>query len=729
MNSAGGIPIDQSLPRTRRTALLLGVFLALATLAVFWPLTQAQFNNYDDQQYILENPQVQHGLNADGIKWAFTSGYAANWHPLTWISHMADNQFYGLDPGKHHRTNLLIHTINVVLLFGFLCALLGSIWRSAVITALFAWHPAHVESVAWIAERKDVLSAFFWLLSSWGYLSYARAKLAPSTSTTTAPRKARVAVFYGLSLLAFALGLMSKPMVVTLPCVFFLLDFWPLQRIHGREQPASAGVLPHIWQSTTWICRHLLLEKIPFFLLSTAACVATYSVQGAGGAFGTRSFAIDTRLANALVAYVRYLGKLVWPTNLAVFYPYPESWAVWQVLGSLLILIGITWYCLRAIRPSPGLLVGWLWFLGTLVPAIGLVQVGSQSMADRYTYLPAIGIFLALVCAIPPWALLSPNTRRGLDLLAVITLGGCLVMTHVQIAYWHDSFALFQHAIDVTENNSLAHYNLGQALSSAGKWNEAIAHYQEAIRIEPTNPKAYNNLGLSLAATGQWKEAVDLYQHAIKLDPDNSEAYFNCGLALKEIGQLDEAIIYQQNHLRLQPNHAEANCALGELLIFKGHFSEAKTQFQEAIRKNPNLAAAHLRLGMVLAREENALEAINHYREAVRSNPDGIEALNNLAWMLATDSHPQFRNGPEAVKAAEHAARVSHGSQAFILGTLAASYAEAGRFNDAIATAKQAISVAKVNSQSELATRNQQLLALYEANQAYHEPAKISSGK
>jgi len=486
--------------------MLICLLLALITLALYWPATHFDFINYDDPDYVIYNPPIQHGITGAGLVWAFKTRHASNWHPLTWASHMADCALYGLNPGGHHLTNLLFHAANVVLLFLVLCQWTGAPWRSALVAALFAWHPLHVESVAWVSERKDVLSAFFWLLTLAAYGRYAKGRK----------------VFYCLALFFFALALLSKPMVVTLPFVLLLLDFWPLKRT------AAPG---------------LFVEKIPFFALAALECVATLWAQsGANSVVNFGILPFSARVANALVSCVLYLWKMLWPVDLALPYPYSHIWTFWPAAGAGCLLLLISAGAILRARREPYLIVGWLWFLGTLTPVIGLAQTGIQPMADRYTYAPLIGIFIMAVWAIPgAW---TRWPRPGLVFGAVVAgvLGFLLAGAETQLQYWRNSVALFSHTVAVTRNNILAEYNLAEALARQGDEALAVVHYQRALAIEPNRVEAhYNsqtqahyNLGLIFRAHKQWAEAEAQFRACLREDPSLARARDNLDAVQRE---------------------------------------------------------------------------------------------------------------------------------------------------------------------------------------------------
>ncbi|HZM04814.1 MAG TPA: tetratricopeptide repeat protein [Candidatus Saccharimonadales bacterium] len=494
----------------KQRATLICLLLALVTLAIYWPATHFDFINYDDPDYVIYNSPIQHGLNRTSLAWAFKTNHASNWHPLTWISHIADVSLSGLDPGRHHLTNILFHTANAVLVFLVLWQLTGAQWRSALVAALFAWHPLHVESVAWISERKDVLSAFFWLLTLSAYGRYAKGSK----------------IQYALALFFFACGLLSKPMIVTLPFVLLLMDFWPLRR------------------------RLFLLEKAPFFVLSVIVCAITvHAQQATHSVVSSAVLPLSQRLANALISAALYLGKTVWPVNLALPYPYSHPWNFWQAAAAGILLLGISALAVARRRTQPFLLVGWLWFLGTLAPVIGLVQVGLQFMADRYTYLPLLGIFIMAAWTLPQeW---DRWPRPGFVFGAVIA--GVLLFlaagTENQLAYWRNSVTLFSHTVAVTSGNILAEYNLGEALARQGDEAQAITHYERAIAIHPnpveaqynSQPQAHYNLGLLFLGEQHWQQAAEQFRACLRHDPRLAGAHENLGAALMKLGQTNEA--------------------------------------------------------------------------------------------------------------------------------------------------------------------------------------------
>jgi Flp pilus assembly protein TadD len=487
----------------------------------------------------------------------------------------------------------------------------GALWRSTIVAALFAIHPLHVESVAWVAERKDVLSAFFWFLSIWAYARYAEQ-----------PGLKR----YLLVVVFFALGLMAKPMVVTLPFVLLLLDYWPLGRLQWKNmRSANDAAIP---RSSFF---RLLWEKIPLFALTAVITVATIVVQEKVGALKSlETFPLNTRIANALVSYASYMVKMIWPSNLAVYYPHPHTIPFWQIAGSGLLLICVSVLVVKATKNRPYLAVGWLWYLGTLVPVIGLVQVGSQAMADRYTYVSLIGLFIMIAWGVPSVLTGWRYRRTACALGSAILLLGCAVGTWRQIGHWQNSVTLFQHTVRVTSDNHFAHNNLGVALATRGRLAEAIYHYFQALRLKADRAEVHNNLGNALAAQGNVDRAMNHYYQALKIDSNNARAYNNLGNLLVNQGKTEEAIEHYTKALRLKPDYAGAHYNLGNILANQGKTEEAINHFTEALRIMPYWAGAHNNLGVVLEHRGRLEEAIDHYHEALRLNPDYAKARNNL---------------------------------------------------------------------------------------------------
>ncbi|MGO8836261.1 MAG: tetratricopeptide repeat protein [Limisphaerales bacterium] len=535
--------LTAKLTGTRLSAVIcLG--LTLVTAALYWPMLHHGFiNYYDDSTYITDNPHVNAGLTGPGIEWAFRSGYAANWHPLTWISHMLDCQLYGVSPAGHHFTNLLLHIANTLLLFIWLNKITGAQWRSAFVAALFAWHPVHVESVAWAAERKDVLSAFFWMLALIAYTRYAHR--VTQTNSATPPVTRHLSLDYFLALFFFACGLMSKPMVVTLPFVLLLLDFWPLERFsrftfHVPRSKESSILNP---QPSTQSVTRMVVEKIPFFALAAAGSIITCSVQHSGGAFWSSNvLPLPLRLENALMAYSRYLSKIFWPVDLALIYPYPHGWPPIVLLSAAVMLLMWSAFFIWRARQNPYLFTGWFWFLGTLVPTIGLVQVGVQSMADRYLYLPGIGLFLVLAWGLKDLADYWPSARKIVVPAGMAALAGCLVVTRIQLSYWQNSLALFLHTVNVTADNYAAYDYLGNIFEKNGRKDKALWLYEESVRVQPDFPMGRFNLGMLLLENGRPAEASNHLALAAQWMPHNPDVQYDFGVFLRQQGNPAEAI-------------------------------------------------------------------------------------------------------------------------------------------------------------------------------------------
>ena len=635
-----------ALPYATRPRLTIAICLGLIlfTGLCYWPITHNGFVSFDDPQYILENQHVTSGLTWSGIAWAFGSGYASNWHPLTWLSHMLDCNLYGLNPAGHHLTNLLLHAAVSLLLFLLLKQATGSLWRSFLVAAFFAWHPLHVESVAWASERKDVLSAFFFLLTLLAYTRYVRTLPLRENGFN----RQNPLTFYLLSLFLFALGLMSKPMLVTTPFVLLLVDFWPLNRLAvPNEKPALARLRP------------LLFEKIPFLALAFAASVVTFLVQKADGAVASlESHPFPLRAANAIVSYVRYLGKTFWPADLCVIYPYPKQWSLAIVLVSLFLLSFICLLVCWRVKKYPYLFTGWFWFLGMLVPTIGLVQVGRQAMADRYLYLPSIGLFVALIWGgndLSCWlarlsgsaASKSLSFRRAITFSffapAAVALLACLVCTSQQAKYWHDGQALFQRALAVTGGDNAAAYDgLGAALVSAGRQREALPVFEKSVLLDPASADAQFNLGTVLVETGRAGDAIPHFETVLGSFPNHFRSHVNLGCALFQLGKLAEAEAHFSKAVTLDPGNPQPHYALGTALLAESKvepgFAELSTAVRlnpkyvsEAIKLNPNAPVLRYNLGTILLMESHVNEAIDQLSAAVRLDPDFREAHRNLA--------------------------------------------------------------------------------------------------
>lgn len=608
------------------------LLLVVITLGVYWSVTTHGFVDYDDSDYVTGNPHVQAGLSWAGVKWAFTTVQVSNWHPLTWLSHMLDVTLFGQSATGHHLTSLLFHGANAVLVFLVLRAFTGAGWRSLWVAGLFALHPLHVESVAWVSERKDVLSAFFGLLTLLWYARFAKFRV-PSSEFWVGAKAA-----YGLALACFALGLLCKPMFVTLPFVMLLLDWWPLGRVSGAgRQVPSLEAAQHPPRTTVF---RLVAEKLPFFALCLVSSVITFLVQRKGGAVSPlESLPMPARVANALVSYARYLGKTFWPDNLSILYPHPGHWQAWQVVGAVGLLLVLTAGAVCARKQMPFVFVGWFWFVGMLVPVIGLVQVGIQSMADRYTYVPLLGIFIALAWSVGALVERWPRLRMICGVTAVLAAGACAVLTVRQVGVWANSETLFRHAVRVTENNYLAYNNLGFYLTGQGRGDEAMTNYEASLKINPNYADARNNLGHALAERKKFAEAIVQYRAGLRSSPDKVEIHNNLGNALAETGEMDGAMAEYRFVLQRNLEHADAHNNLGIALAMQGKLSEAIEHFNQALRFKPTDAGAHGNLGNAFAVERKFDDAITHYRQALKLSPNDAQTRNNLGNVLAEQGH------------------------------------------------------------------------------------------
>jgi Flp pilus assembly protein TadD len=597
-----------------RKVVIISIVLVVIVAAVYMQVGSHQFLNLDDDAYVTNNPHVTSGMSVNNIVWAFSTFDYIYWQPVTWLSHMLDVETYGLNPGGHHLTNVLIHAVSSVLLLLLLFRLTGAVWQSSLVAFLFALHPLHVESVAWVAERKDVLSTLFWLLTLLVYAEFV---------------SKRTPILYICTLLFFILALMSKPMVLTLPLVMMLMDFWPLNRYQPEKREPE---LRHLW-GKAW---SLIIEKTPFIictLLSAATTIYGQKQYGAMRKLGEMSFLL--RIENALVSYVKYIGKTVWPLDMAVLYPFPLSIPLWQVIGSLTILIFISAATLWGRHRFPFFAVGWLWYLVTLVPVSGLLQVGNQSMADRFTYIPGIGLFIMVAWGVP-------NLLKGLRNQEIILalLGGAVVLASIaltwqQLGYWRNNITLYNHTLHITTNNEIVRNNLGLALANGGDLDAAIAEYQEALRIDPDLAFAHNNLGLALTKKGNLSAAIKEFHDALRIFPNYTEAHNNLGMALANKGDLDAAISEYRQALKINPNYADSHYNLGLAYTSIGNLDAAIHEYQEALRITPNDIDACNNLGAAFAAKGSLDAAISEFQAVLRLSPGNVNANNNLRRALA----------------------------------------------------------------------------------------------
>jgi tetratricopeptide (TPR) repeat protein len=739
--------------RPVRLKLLIALALAVATAAAYAPVLENGFVNYDDDLYVTRNQHVAMGLTAGSVGWAFTSFHGANWFPLTRLSWMLDAEVFGLEPQGFHYTSLLLHGLNAVLLFALFVRMTGSIWASAFTAAAFALHPLHVESVAWVAARKDVLSGLFALLALLAYERYARGG---------GSKGYYLAVFACL-----ALGLMAKPTLVSLPFVLLLLDEWPLGRLRRADAPGT-------WDPAR--VRRAVLEKLPLLALVAVASGITFAAQRSWGTVQPLElYPLGVRVANALVAYAAYLGNAFWPAGLAVFYPHPGyALSPWWVAGAAALLAGLSLLAVLALRRRPYLGVGWFWFLGVLVPVIGLVQVGQAAMADRYTYLPLIGLSLALAWGVRELVAGSRPAGRAAVLLGAALLGALAVATAAQVRTWKDSSSLFEHALRVTERNHVAHINLGVELLRADRLSEAAAHlqtglrlaprsplahglladvrtrqerpedalphyraalrlarhqrdearwlagwadallameklgqaeakYREALRLKPERAALHASLGLVLLRQGKLELAIASLREGLRLDPERAEAHSNLGLALAESGERERAIEHYRRALALRPNLARVHANLGRALVEGGDAGAALAHLAEAVRLEPEQAEHHANQASALQELGREADAIDAYREALRLGARAPAFLNNLAWLLATGEHGGEQGPEDAVRLAREAAEATDFRNAGVLDTLAAAYAAAGRMQDAVHTAERALELAQASGDADFA--------------------------
>jgi Flp pilus assembly protein TadD len=624
-----------SLLSPRGRDFLLCVLLATSVLVAYAGVRQHDFVNFDDPEYVVQNRNVTSGLTAENVAWALTAVHSANWHPLTWISHMADAEFHGLNAGGHHLTNVLLHALATVLLFLALRALTGAPLRSAFVAGLFALHPRNVESVAWISERKDVLSAVFWTGAMWAYAAYAR--------RTTLARYPAVA-------LLLVLGLLAKPMVVTLPAALLLLDVWPLGRLRVGDVGAEARDAGRATAGAPRAPRPgVVLEKLPLLAIALAAAAITFLAQRSSGAVATlEALPLAYRLQNAAVVYAAYLWSLLWPTDLAVFYPYRVPLPAAAVATSAAMLAAVTALAWWTRRGRPWVAIGWLWYVGTLVPVIGIVKAGDQAMADRFTYLPAIGVFVALAWTIADAAARDMRARRALVPAAIVVLLACGLATRAQVAVWRDSVTLFRHALEVTSRNHVAHLNLAAALVERGDAAAAIEHATAAAALRPDDPKVLSTLGTALARSGRPDEARAAYRRALHSNPDSVLAHLGLAVLAAEQGRWADARQAYADVLRRDPSHAKAHAGLGFVLASEGRPVDAVAAYRAAIDLDPALLQAYNGLALALEADGAPDEGLRVLESALQAAPDEARLRFNYAAMLlargrAADAEEQYR--------------------------------------------------------------------------------------
>jgi tetratricopeptide (TPR) repeat protein len=676
---------------------LIYLLLTAAVIIAFWQVNQCDFISYDDRDYITGNAHIQGGITPEAIGWAFTAGYAANWHPLTWMSHMLDVQLFGLNPHRHHLVNLLFHVLNTLLLFFVFNRMTKAPWKSAFVAALFGLHPLHVESVAWVAERKDVLSTFFWMLTMAAYVRYAehggreagsreqeagrekhgargreggeeRAEIGKFLSLFSSFRFPSPVFSYLAALIFFALGLMSKPMLVTLPFVLLLLDYWPLGRMQGegstqqeagraknrsgeqvagsaKREPAPSSVNKRgksgkkraeqgivkeeksaDGKSRWELVRPLLLEKTPFFALAALSCIVTIVTQQKGGAVQSfEVFSLGVRVANALVSYIEYIAKTIWPNNLAVLYPHPGLPPLWQVFGAVMLLAAVTMTVIRMAGRFPCVAMGWLWFTGTLVPVIGIVQVGAQAMADRYTYIPLIGLFVIAAWGMPELLAKWRYRKEALLASSPLVLSCLVIVTWTQVGYWRTSISLYDHALKVTSRNHITYYNRAEVYQGLGNLRQAISDYDRTIEIYPKYADAYNNRGIAYRKLGNISQAISDYNKAIEVDPGNALAFYNLGFAYGMLGNYRQAIEDYSRAIEADPGIAESYYNRGLAYGQLGDYRKAIESYDTAVEINKEYASAYNNRGLAHWKLGERTQAIEDYRTAARLNNENAK--------------------------------------------------------------------------------------------------------
>ena len=594
----------------KNRSLLICLTLIVATFVVFYQVHSFKFVNFDDAEYTYKNLNIQAGITLKAIRWAFTTSHIANWHPLTWLSHMLDWQLFGPNPAGHHLVSLIFHIANTLLLFVVLKQMTSAIWPSVFVAALFALHPLHVESVAWVSERKDVLSTFFWLLTMWAYVRFVRY-----------PKIAN----YLLVVVFLAFGLMSKPMLVTLPFVLLLLDYWPLDRLGPKRGKAG----------TKYSLSHLIIEKVPLFVMVLVSCIVTYIVQRKAGAMHTtENYNLLIRFANVFISYLQYINKTIWPVRLAMFYPHPGPNVSFSfAVVSAALLLAVTILILRFAKDRRYLVTGWFWYLGTLVPVIGLVQVGSQAMADRYSYITLTGLFIIIAWGLPELFGGWPYRKVVLWISSLVVLFSLAVCSHFQQRHWKNTITLCEHALKVTDDNYMAHFCITDMLLEQGRIEEAVWHSAEAVRIRP-NRIAVNGLGIALYRAGRIDDAIRCYKRVIEVAPGFGPAHANLGYALAAKGKFAEAVGHYRIALETV-NEPRIHSELGDALLNLGRFKEAVTEYRKVLSANSNDPNVLNALGYALMNNGELEEAIAHFNQAVRIDPNYTTAKNNLNIAIA----------------------------------------------------------------------------------------------
>jgi protein O-mannosyl-transferase len=674
----------------RQVLFIISIALVAATLVAYEPIRHNGFVEYDDGTYITENPNVTGGITQESIICAFTNLRTGNWHPLTMLSHMLDCEIFGLNPLWHHFISVLLHILNVLLIFWILTATTGAMWSSAFVAAVFALHPLQVESVAWAAERKTVLSGLFWFLTTAVYIWYAKR-----------PGIGR----YILLFMVYALCIMTKPIVVTLPFALLLLDYWPLE----RNVKVSAG--------------RLITEKIPLLILSAILSVATIAAQkNAGALVHVDAIPLGSRIANMFLSYTTYIGKTIWPSQLAAFYPYPNATILTiaaTICAPLFVLILVISIYVGHRRRYTA--TGWLWYVGTLVPMIGLIQAGGQGIADRYMYIPILGLLVITAWTVRDLVFNRPRWKIAVSILAAAALLSAVIVTRTQVRYWQNSMSLFGNALKVTKNNHVAEKGYGSALFAAGRLDEAAVHLKNAIQIHPGYLPAISDLSKICLKQKKLKEATGYLNDILRRKGDSAEVYYCLGLALSMQNQYDEAIKWFTKTLKISPNYPDVHYRMGAILLDAGKPDEAITHLNEALQTDKSKAEIYTNLGTAYTQLGKYDIAIENWTKAAELKPDDAELLNNLAWLLATVDKTTTEDAAKAIKLAQRACELTGYNDAAYLDTLGATYAAAGKFEEAKTLAGKALSIAIASEQEKVAGEIKKRIKLYEAGQPYRE--------
>ncbi|HEY1174280.1 MAG TPA: tetratricopeptide repeat protein [Verrucomicrobiae bacterium] len=681
-------------PNNQNVTRGIALFLGLITLLLFLPLGKFDFVNYDDDLHVTQNEIVKEGLTVKGLVWAFTGSSDIFWHPITWMSHMLDVSLFGLNPSGHHIMSLLIHLAAAMILFYALLEMTDRPWPSGIVAAWFAWHPLHVESVAWIAERKDVLSGFFFALILLAYAHYVKSK----------DRR-----WYWLTFAALVLGLMSKTMLVTVPLVLLLLDIWPLKRV------SIGGKLDLVeWRKLFW-------EKWPFYAIMIIAVLLTLVPAILGSAVRSEEqWGFDFRAKNAMVSILRYLELTFYPRGLAVYYP-PADIPAAQAMMAAILVTGLGAWCFVQRKQSPFWLIGFAWFIIMLLPVLGLVKVGTHAFADRYTYLPLIGIFTAIAFGADGWVRANVGHRKIVAGIAGVSLVACIVLTKQQLMVWQNSITLFQHALKVTRDNPIAHYNLAAELMQQDRPTEALPHYEAVLKLRPNREDVHLNYGLALLKTKKIVEAREHFITAIELNPANVEARMNLGNIFYLEEKRNESLEQFRQVLRLRPDHSGARNNLGLILLDQGRLNEAEANFREAIQRQPENSEAHFNLGRALVRLGRVEEGTVEWMKAAQLSPDASDALIHLTWLLATHPEARYRKGPEAVKLGARVLQITGPNDLVALDALAAAHAECGQFAEAINIIKRALEISRAAGDTLLLETMEKHLKSYQEGKPWRQ--------